>query len=128
MSEALPPPESDGTILLAAKGGSIVFMGSLFGYGSQLLFGILLTRLLGSEQYGQYKVALVAGEIAAGFALLGLDCAMVRFVSLFASRRDTEGLWGTLQVGVGLAVLSSLLIGAGLFALATPLALHVWRV
>jgi O-antigen/teichoic acid export membrane protein len=127
VSAALKPHESDRTILLAAKGGSIVFVGSLFSYGSQLLFGILLTRLLGSEQYGQYKVALVAGEIAAGFALLGLNCAMVRFVSLFASRRDTAGLWGALQVGVGLTTLSSLLIGAGLYALATPLALHLFH-
>lgn len=121
------PQESDPTIFLAAKGGSIVFLGSLFGYGSQLAIGIFLTRLLGAEQFGQYKVALIAGEISAGFALLGLDYAMVRFVSLFASRHDPAGLWGTLQVGAGLTTLSSLLIGCGLFMLSTPLALHVFH-
>ena len=124
---AVQPHESDRTIMLAAKGGSIVFVGSLFGYASQLVLGIILTRLMGAEQYGQYKVALIAGEMAAGFALLGLDYAMVRFVSLFASKGDTAGLWGTLQSGVGISLLSSLLIGVGLFALATPLALHVFH-
>ena len=119
--------ESDHSVLLAAKGGSIVFIGSLFGYGGQLVLGIFLTRLMGAEQYGQYKVAVIAGEMAAGFALLGLDCALVRFVALFASRRDTPGLWGTLQVGLGITALLSLLIGSGLFVLATPLALNVFH-
>jgi O-antigen/teichoic acid export membrane protein len=127
VSDALQPHETDRTILLAAKGGSIVFLGSLFGYGSQLVIGIFLTRLMGAEEYGQYKVAVIAGEIAASFALLGLDYAMVRFVSLFASQRDPAGLWGTLQVGVGLTALSSLLIGTGLFVLATPLALQLFH-
>src|SRR5512138_3534884 len=80
LASALEPEKSDRSILLAAKGGSIVFVGALFGYGSQLVIGILLTRLMGAEQYGQYKVAIIAGEMAAGLALLGLDWAMVRFV------------------------------------------------
>jgi O-antigen/teichoic acid export membrane protein len=126
-SSALQPNESDRNIFLAAKGGSIVFLGSLFGYGSQLVIGIFLTRLLGAESYGKYKVAVVAGEMAAGFALLGLDYAMVRFIALFASRQDTPGSWGTIQLGIGLSTITSLLIGAGLFALATPIALQVFH-
>jgi O-antigen/teichoic acid export membrane protein len=126
-SGAFQPHESDRSILLAAKGGSIVFVGSLFSYGSQLLTGILLARLLGATQLGLYKVALIVGEIAAGFAVLGLDYAMVRYVSLYASRRDPAGLWGTLQVGAGLTTLSSLIIGAGLYTLATPLALDLFH-
>jgi O-antigen/teichoic acid export membrane protein len=126
-SPSCQPETSDRSILLAAKGGGIAFSGAVFGYGSQLVIGIILSRFLGAEQLGQYKVALIAGEIVAGLALLGLDCAMVRFVALFTSRRDTARLWGTLQVGVGLSVLSSLLIGAGLFALANPLALYVFH-
>jgi O-antigen/teichoic acid export membrane protein len=127
LAEVALPYESDTNVLLAAKGGSIVFLGSMFGYASQLVIGILLTRFLGAELYGQYKVAVIAGEMAASFAILGLDCAMVRFISLFASRRDTAGLWGTVQIGVGITVLVSLLIGAGLFFLATPLALHIFK-
>jgi O-antigen/teichoic acid export membrane protein len=127
ISNTARQPESDQSILLAAKGGSIVFLGSVFGYASQFVIGILLTRFLGAEYYGQYKVAINAGEIAAGLALLGLDYAMVRFVALFASRRDSPGVWGTIQVGAGIAVFSSLLIGVGLFLLANPLAGHVFH-
>jgi O-antigen/teichoic acid export membrane protein len=127
MPAAVPAQESDHSILLAAKGGSIVFMGSLFGYASQLVIGIVLTRLLGAEHYGQYKVAVIAGEMAASLALLGLDCGMVRFVALFASRRDSAGLWGTLQIGIGLTALVSLLIGGGLYLLAPALAVQMFH-
>lgn len=127
VSGAFQPHESDRSIFLAAKGGGIVFAGALFFFGCQLLTGILLARLLGAMQYGMYKVGVTVGVIAAGFALLGMEDALVRYVSLFASRRDPARLWGTLQVGVGLATLASLLIGAGLYALATPLALHLFH-
>jgi O-antigen/teichoic acid export membrane protein len=126
-SRGLAPTDSDHTVFQAAKGAGIVWAGALFGYGSQFLIGILLTRLLGAEQFGQYKVAVSTAEIAAAFALLGMDYALVRFVSLYASRRDMARLWGTLQVGVGLTTLSSLVIGVGLFALATPIALHLFH-
>lgn len=122
LSTTLQPRESDGSVFLAAKGGSIVFLGALFGYGSQLVIGIFLTRLMGAEQYGHYKVAILAGEMAAGFALLGMDAAQVRYIPIFASRHDEAGLWGTLQVGVGFTTLLSLLIGSGLYMLAAPIA------
>lgn len=127
VSGAFQPHKSDRSILLAAKGGGIVFGGTLFTYGSRMLLGIVLGRFLGAEGYGLYRLTVTVGAIAAGFALLGMEEALVRYVSLFASRRDPARLWGTLQVGVGLATLLSLLIGAGLFALARPLALYLFH-
>jgi len=118
---------SDRSILLAAKGGSIVFAGAAFSYGCQFIIGILLTRLLGAEQFGMYKIAVTAGEIAISFALLGMNYAMVRFVALYVSQQDKERLWGTLQVGPGLTTLLSVLIGIGIFALANPLAIQIFH-
>ncbi|MEJ2555435.1 MAG: flippase [Anaerolineae bacterium] len=112
----------DQNVLTAAKGGGIVFAGSLFQLGNRLVTGVLLARLLGAEQFGLYNLALTGAGVAVGLASLGLGSALVRYVSLHTSRRDAAGLWGTLQVGVGLTVLMSLLIGSGLYALATPVA------
>ncbi|HID64802.1 MAG TPA: flippase, partial [Anaerolineae bacterium] len=112
----------DQNILLAAKGGGITFTGTLFAYSSRLAIGILLARFLGVEQFGLYKLAVTAATIAAGLALLGLEPALVRYVSLFASRRDTAGLWGALQVGLGLTIILGLLIAIGLYTLASPIA------
>jgi O-antigen/teichoic acid export membrane protein len=122
VSRAFGPRASDRNIFLAAKGGGLIFMGTLFTYGCRLVIGILLARFLGAEQYGLYNLTLTAGQIAAGLALLGMRLALVRYISLFASQRDTAGLWGTLQVGLGLPTIMGLLIGIALYALATPIA------
>ena len=54
--------------------------------------------------------------------MLSFNTALVRFVSLYAGRKDDRGLWGTLQVGIALPMVLSLLGAAGLFVLAAPVA------
>jgi len=122
VSDASSPARSDRNILTTAKGGGIVFAGSVFQYAIRFVIGILLARLLGAEQYGLYNLSMTTATIAGGLALLGLTLALVRYVSLFASRRDTAGLWGALQIGLGLPVILSLFCGVGLYALADPIA------
>lgn len=117
-----PSAKPDQNILTAAKGGGIVFTGTVFRFGSRFVIGILLARLLGAEQLGLYNLALTAATVAAGLALLGLTSAMVRYISFFAGRRDTAGLWGTLQIGLGLPMALSMLLGVGLYTLAGPIA------
>jgi O-antigen/teichoic acid export membrane protein len=121
-SPAMQARASNRDILLAAKGGGIIFVGTVFAYGIRMLIGVLMGRFLGAEQYGLYNLALTAGSIAAGLALLGLPSTLVRYISLFRSRRDTVGLWGALQLGLGLATVAGLLMGVGLYALAIPIA------
>ena len=109
-------------MLTAAKGGGITLAGTLFAYAMRFVMGIVLARFLGAEQFGLYSLALIAAELAAGLALLGLHSALVRYVSFFASRRDAEGLWGTLQIGIGFTTALSVLFGIGLYVGASPIA------
>jgi O-antigen/teichoic acid export membrane protein len=122
VASARPTARADQDILTAAKGGGIVFAGNLFQYGSRFVIGLLHARFLGAEQLGLLNLALTSASIASGLALLGLPAAMVRYVSLFASRRDAAGLWGTLQTGLGLTAIVSALTGIGLFVVADPVA------
>jgi len=46
----------------------------------------------------------------------------VRYVSIFASQRDAEGVWGTLQIGIGLTTALSVLWGICLYVGASPIA------
>lgn len=122
ISTPSPPVASEQNVLTAAKGGGITFAGTLFAYAMRLVMGIVLARFLGSEQFGLYSLALTASELAAGLALLGLHSALVRYVSFFASRQDAEGLWGTLQIGIGVSTALSVLFGIGLYVGAGPIA------
>jgi len=120
------PASFERNLLSVAKGGGIVYGGKLFLTLSRLVTVILLARLLSAEQYGLYNVALSTASIAIGIAILGLDSALVRYIAIAASRRDEAGVWGTLQVGIGLSVLLSVLTATGLFALAYPIAIQVF--
>lgn len=126
-SGQVPSSRFDSDILTAAKGGTIVFAGDLFQYGGRFVLGLLMARLLGAEQLGLTNLALSGATIASIFALLGLQRAMVRYVSLFSNRRDTAGVWGTLQIGLGLTAILSLLIGIILYLASDTVAQQLFR-
>ena len=122
VSAVVKPPTFERNISTLVKGGGITFAGKMFLSASRLVIAVLLARLLGAEQYGLYNLAISVAALASGLALLGLDSALVRYVAISASRRDEAGLWGALQVGVGISMLLSVVISTGLFALAYPIA------
>jgi len=113
-------------VLTAAKGGTIIFAGSLFGYVMRFILGILLARYLGAEQFGLYDLTLTAISVTASLATLGMGPTLVRYVSIFLSKKDSNSLWGTLQIGLGLPLLLSLFIGITIFALATPISKEIF--
>lgn len=121
------PQASEQHMLVAAKGGGITFAGKLFTFACRLVLTLVLARLMGATQYGLYNLALTALTAAAVLSSLGLDSAAVRFVALFAHRRDQAGIWGTLQLSLGVTALVGSLLGIGLFALAHPIALRIFN-
>lgn len=130
-----PPPITDKgqrrvvehNTLLMAKGGGITFVGKLFTYANRLVITVILARLLGASEYGLYNLALSVLTVAAGLSMFGLDAAVVRYVAIFARRRDEAGVWGMLQVALGVTSLLSLLLAAGLFIAADIIALRVFQ-
>jgi O-antigen/teichoic acid export membrane protein len=100
-----------------AKGGGVTFGGKLFLNGTRLLTAMLLARILGAEQLGMYSFALSALDLTAGLAIFGLDTALLRYIAILGSKRDEQGIWGTLQVGIGAAMLLSVITGTALYGL-----------
>lgn len=127
VSRSLPSAAHDRHVLTAAKGGGITFAGKLFTSGSRFIMAILLTRLLGAEQYGLFNLTLTAITVTVGLSMLGLDTAMVRYIAQLASRKDEKGLRGTLQFGLGTIALLSVLLSVGLYALAKPIAIQIFH-
>jgi len=128
-AKSLPPvsPTLEPSVVSAAKGSGIMFASKLVAEAARFAAGILLARFLGAQQLGLYSLAVTVAAIASGLALLGMRAALVRYVSLFAGRRDEAGLWGTIQIGIGLPTVLSLLAGAGLMLLAEPLATQAFH-
>jgi O-antigen/teichoic acid export membrane protein len=105
-----------------AKGGGVIFTGKLFLDAVRFITAFILARLLGAKSYGMYSLALSATNIGVGVALLGLDAALIRYVAVMVGRKDDEAVWGTMQVGVIVAMLLSAVTGTILFGFAYTIA------
>ncbi len=118
-----PTPEVDSShssssnqnIITAAKGGGIAFIGKLFNYGSSLIFSIIIGRLLGAEQFGLYSLALSVTGFLAIFSYLGMTSGIARYVSIAYAEKDDAKIWGTIQLGIGIPILLSILMTIVLF-------------
>ncbi len=115
------------TILTTVKGGGIKFFGLLFAYAMRFALGIVMARFMGAEQYGLYSLADTASYLIIGLTMLGLFSALVRYIPIYVSRRDEAGLWGTLQIGLGVPFVISVLAGACLLIFAGPFAEWVFK-
>jgi O-antigen/teichoic acid export membrane protein len=69
-----------------------------------------------------YTLAITVAAIATNIAMLGLQVGMVRFLPPAIREKDENNIRGILQVCVGFPVLFSLVLAAGLFLLAVPVA------
>ncbi len=125
MSDDLPDARPDGGILVAAKGGGIAFLGRLFAWATRLALALLLAHTLEADGYGLYNLALTAATVVASLPSLGLDSALIRYVAVYAGRRDASRLRGSLEVGIGLPLLLSVAVGLILFLVAEPIAVGV---
>lgn len=110
-----------------AKGSGFVFTGKLFMDAIRFITALVLARMLGANQYGQYTLALSALNVAVGISLLGLDDALIRFVAVMAGRKDEKAIWGTIQLGMGIAMFLSVVSGTLLFGFSYTVAEKVFN-
>ena len=109
-------------ILHTAKGVGFLTSGSLITQAIRFVTTVLLARALGAEGMGLYALGLTTVSLCSSLSALGLDDAMVRYLAIQRRRLDEAALAGTLQIGVGVSVLVGTVVGAGLVALAEPVA------
>ena len=106
----------ENNISTVAKGGGITFIGKLFTNVIRLVLAIVIARVLGTTQLGYYNLALSAGNIAMGIALFGLDAAVIRFIAIMVARKDEKGTWESIQIGLGVSLFLSTVMGVLLYA------------
>lgn len=120
-------PTFERNMIQTAKGGGFLAAGSLFEFGIRFVIAFLLARLLGATEYGMYNLAISTAVIVASIAALGMDDGMIRYIAMMASKQDEKGVWGTLQIGIGIGIITSFLAGAVLFLLAEPISLYIFH-
>ncbi len=123
----ITPSSFEQNIHAVARGGGMTFAGKLFLNLIRFAAALLLARILGADQLGLYSLSLSVLNISVGLALFGLDAAVVRFTAVMAGRKDEDGVWDSLQVGIGLSLVLSAILGTILYGLAFVIAENVFH-
>lgn len=131
LSVPVAPSGSDESsnidILVAAKGGGIIFFGRLFAYAMRFFFGVIVARSLGADGFGLYTLGITTSIMLATFSRLGLSEGLVHFLPSAIQKQDDSQVWRILQVGVVLPTLVALGLSALLFGLADTVAVNIFN-
>lgn len=127
ITELQPHESFHHNMAAVAKGSGFVLSGKLFMDAIRLVIAFILARTLGANQYGMYNLALSSMNVVVGLSLLGLDDAIIRFIAVMAGRKDEKAIWGSIQVGVGVATFISAIVGTIVFGYSYVLAERVFN-
>lgn len=98
-----------------ARGAGVGLGGNIIFYAVSYLFGILIARQIGAEQYGLYTLGITAVTLISRITVAGLDRGLLRYASI--SRGEGKG------AALRRLLLQALVVG-GAFGIAGGLLLH----
>ena len=86
-----------------ATSSLIILLASVFGNGLNYLFGMYFARALGPADFGLYALGITVFNIVVLFAPLGMETAVMKFVSQQAGSDGMAPALKTILSGVGVA-------------------------
>lgn len=104
----------------------VVLVASVFGNGLNYLFGMYFARALGPVDFGLYALGMTVFNIAVLFAPLGMEIAVMKFVSQEAGSDGMASARKTIALGVGGAAGFGLLLALGLTLSSDLLAIRLF--
>jgi O-antigen/teichoic acid export membrane protein len=118
---------SEGNILIAAKGSSILFFGQIFAYVMRFAFGIVVAQALGADGFGLYTLGVTTSILLATISRLGLSEGVVHFLPSAVKQQDESQILGILRASLMLPALISIILALLLFGMADIIALKVFN-
>lgn len=103
------------------------FMGTLTTTVGGLIFSVVLARMLGTERFGLYYLALSVGLFFLTFTALGLHSVLIRYVSDALSRGDEYLARGYLRYIIKLKLILAFSASLILLLSAKPLSLYIFH-
>lgn len=109
------------------SGAALAFFLRGIGAGFAFMLNVAIARLLGVDGAGLYFLALSVISIISIIARLGLDNALLRFISVYASKNEWRMVGGVFSFGIRMAIVSSIILTLTCFTLAPWLALALFE-
>lgn len=111
----------DGRLMELLKGSGLVLIFKILGALSGYLFTILVFRHAGKDGYGVFEMGFTALMIITVFSRLGLESAMVKYVSGYVVKGEHGKVVRLYLLSALVIVVVSLIAAFGLFASAAAL-------
>jgi O-antigen/teichoic acid export membrane protein len=126
--------KGDSIDAVLAKGATAALAIKVGGAGIGFAAQVLLARVLGIEQYGQYAYVISWMMILVLPCKLGMETTLVRFIAAYRARKEWELLYGiihfvkrsTLLASLVVACITALIIWGIRFRIGTSLSLTFW--
>ena len=90
------------------RGSGLLLAGRLLSVGINFASQVLMVRYLSTSDYGAWAYALSIVAFCQGFATLGLDRAITRFIPIYHEKHEYAKLFGTIVLVVGSILLTCL--------------------
>lgn len=109
-----------------ASNSLLVLLASAFGNGLNYLFAMYFARALGPAEFGLYALGITVFNIAVLFAPLGMETAVMKFVSQHTGSGGMASARKFIASGAGVAAGFGLLLALGLACSSDLLATHLF--
>ncbi|MBV8481066.1 MAG: oligosaccharide flippase family protein, partial [Actinobacteria bacterium] len=115
--------ERGDALAAVVRGMAVAMVGSIFGSSLGFVLLVLMGRRLAPDELGLFVLALNLVNLVPQITIAGVDYAAIRYVS---EARTPGAKRGAMLTPFAVAMAFNLAIGGSAFALARPLALHVF--
>ncbi len=112
----LNPPKPKDPTRKQLRGSSLLLGGRILSVGINFAAQVLLVRYLSTSDFGAWAYALSVVAFCQGFAVLGLDRAITRFIPIYHEKEEYGKLFGSILLVFGSILFTSLLIIGAFFA------------
>lgn len=116
-----------GSVRTLAVGTVLSFGGEILRVGVNYIFGIIVARVLGVEDYGVFFLGFTLFNLLSLFSYSAIEDALMRFLGIYARDETMRHARGVIRFGLLSAVAMGILFGLATFFCADTLALKVFR-
>lgn len=102
----------DYSLKKIAKGGGLLFMGTVFGMCLQVVNRVLIVRSISRADYGIFSMGLVIFTMAGTLSQGGFSLSVPRFLGLYRGKEDRGRIMGVIRSSFEV----ELILAAGFFA------------
>ena len=117
----------DRHILEMIKGTVVAFVTRFLGAGLNFLLSIVLARILGADGLGVYYLAFSILAVGTVFATMGIDTALLRYISSSVATDNKSQLLGVYRHGFSLTFIFAIIVATFLWLLSDWLAIGIFN-